>query len=137
MSRKPIPTKFSLLTTAIRDSIAASEKIDRHSIEDDIRARRHEADAARRWAMDRDQIIEECDRRGITEGEWCRAELGCHIATMRRRLQLWEHWNIYEAKRRAEPTDTGQWGLKYALSLIPSRDRLIRNEHALKTHSLR
>ena len=43
-------------------------------------------------------IIKECERRGITEDEWCKQELRSDIATMRRRVQLYRNWDEYAAQ---------------------------------------
>jgi hypothetical protein len=45
--------------------------------------------------MERDEMVEECKKLGTSEGQWCKQEVGCDIATMRRRVQLHRNWNEY------------------------------------------
>ena len=111
----------------IRSLIRAADRLDARTVELDIRARWHEAQAGHRWALSRDRIKkEECKERGINEEEWCKQALGCAIATMRRRVQLYRNWDEYVEKRRAED-HTEQWGLRHALSLIPVNRRYKMN----------
>jgi DNA modification methylase len=111
------------LLSDIKSLIRAADRLDAQTVELDIRARWHEAQAGYRWALSRDRIIKkECEERGINEEEWCKQELDCDIATMRRRVQLYRNWHEYVEKRRAEG-HTEQWGLRYGLSLIPSNRR--------------
>jgi DNA modification methylase len=123
------------ITARIRAKLKASNEIDLASVEDDIRARRAEADAGLEWAAARDAIQADCQSRKITEEQWCQTKLGCHIATMRRRVQLARNWEVYIVKRRQEEASVGQWGLLYALSLIPARDRYATNAQAMRTRS--
>ena len=81
------------LLSDIRSLIRAADRLDAQTAELDIRARWHEAQAGYQWAMSRDRIIkEECKERGVKEDKWCKRELGCDIATMRRRVQLYRNW---------------------------------------------
>ena len=105
------------LANPIRTKLAQSNAIDRRSVENDIAARRLEAEAAHEWALRRDKIIAECKRRRISEDMWCRKELDCGIGWMRRRLQLWERFDIYETRRIEGGVGAG-WGLMFALALI-------------------
>ena len=107
----------------IQGFIRAADRLDAQTVELDIRARWHEAQAGYRWALNRDRIKkEECEEVGIDEETWCKKELHCDIATMRRRVQLYRNWDEYTEKRRAEG-HTEQWGLRHALSLIPANRR--------------
>jgi len=118
----------------IRSLIQAANRLDVQTVELDIRARRYEAQAGHQWASSRDRIIKECERRGISEEEWCKEELDCVMATMRRRVQLYRNWDEYAEKRRAEGRN-GQWGLLYALSLIPSNRRYATNSQSARVRS--
>ena len=86
-------------------------------IERDIAARRREAGLGRRWAVMRSKIQKELERQDGSEADWCKRELGCDIATMRRRVQLAKGWRQYESARRGAGNN-GQYGLLYGLSLI-------------------
>ena len=118
----------------IKSFIRAANRLDAQTVELDIRARWHEAQAGHQWALSRDHIIKECERRGISEEEWCKQELGCDIATMRRRVQLYRNWDEYVDKRRAEG-HTEQWGLRHALSLIPINRRYEMNSQPARVRS--
>jgi hypothetical protein len=65
----------------------------------------------------RTKVQQELERMGFGEAEWCKRELDCDIATMRRRVQLAKGWRQYETARR-EAGNNGQYGLVYGLSLI-------------------
>jgi DNA modification methylase len=119
----------------IQSLIRAADRLDALSVELDILARWHEAQAGHRWALSRDHIIKECERRGIGEAEWCKQTLGCDIATMRRRVQLYRNWTEYAAKRRAEG-HTEQWGLRYGLSLIPGNRRYATDSQPARVRSV-
>ena len=124
----------------IRSLIRAADRLDAQTVELDIRARWHEAQAGYRWASSRDRIKkDECEERGINEdefneGKWCKQVLGCDIATMRRRVQLYRNWDQYVEKRRAEG-HTEQWGLRHALSLIPANRRYEMNSQPARVRS--
>ncbi len=49
----------------IKSFIRAADRLDAQTVELDIRARWHEAQAGHQWALSRDHIIKECERRGI------------------------------------------------------------------------
>ena len=61
-----------------RALIRAADRLDAQTVELDIRARWHEAQAGYRWALSRDHIKKkECEERGINEDEfnedeWCK-----------------------------------------------------------------
>ena len=105
------------LADQLRREFDAARRIDGQLVERDIAARRHEAAGGRLWANRRERIQRQLEKLGITENEWCKRELGCDIATMRRRVQLAKGWDQYERNRREEG-DNGQYGLYYGLSLI-------------------
>jgi hypothetical protein len=117
------------IVTAIRNDLARAARTDKRAVEHDIRARRHDADAGLKWAKARTRIRAECHARQITEGDWCKQRLGCHISTMQRRVQLAKHFAEYERRRRGEGSN-GQWGLEHALSLIPVNQRYAMNSLA-------
>ena len=123
------------LLSDIQSLIRAADRLDAQTVELDIRARWYEAQAGIQWALSRDRIIEECKLRGIGEGEWCKQELHCDIATMRRRVQLQRNWDEYVEKRRAEG-HTEQWGLRHALSLIPANRRYAMNSQPARVRSV-
>src|SRR3954470_11623210 len=110
------------LSSDIKSSLRAAQRLDAKTVELDIRARWHEAQAGLRLAQKRDRIIAECDRAGISEEQGCKAELNCAIASMRRRVQLHRNLSEYEKKRRAEGPSENH-GLRHALSLIPTNRR--------------
>ena len=101
----------------LRNEIVAIARMDSALVERDIAARRREAALGRRWANMRTKIQKELERLGFGEAEWCKRELDCDIATMRRRVQLAKGWKQYEAARR-DAGNNGQYGLVYGLSLI-------------------
>ena len=101
----------------LRNEIVAIARMDSALVERDIAARRREAALGRRWANMRTRIQKELERLGFGEAEWCKRELDCDIATMRRRVQLAKGWKQYEAARR-DAGNNGQYGLVYGLSLI-------------------
>ena len=105
------------LADQLRREFDAARRIDGQLVERDIAARRHEAAGGRLWANRRERMQRQLEKLGITENEWCKRELGCDIATMRRRVQLAKGWDQYERNRREEG-DNGQYGLYYGLSLI-------------------
>jgi hypothetical protein len=119
----------------IQSLIRAADRLDAKSVELDIRARWHEAQAGHRWALSRDHIIKECERQGISEAEHCKQELSCDIASMRRRVQLYRNWDEYADRRRAEG-HTEQWGLRYALSLIPIDRRYAPDSQPARVRSV-
>ena len=109
---------------------------DAQSVEFDIRSRWHEAQAGLRWAIKRDDIVEKCKKLGTSEEQWCKDELGCDIATMRRRVQLYRNWDEYAEQRRAQGNNE-QRGLRYALSLIPVNRRYATNSPPSRDRSAR
>ena len=113
---------LSPVIRAIRTDLAAAARSSKRVVELDIDARRHDAAAGRRWAAARTRIRTECDARGISEAQWCKKHLECHISTMLLRVQLAKNWTDYETRRRAEG-DNGQCGLRHALALIPVNRR--------------
>jgi DNA modification methylase len=118
----------------IRAKLAQSAALDQRSIENDIRARRLEAEAGHAWALQRDRIVFDCKRRGITEAQWCREELDCDISLMRRRRQLWQKWNRYISERQKAGVGAG-WGLMFALALVADRDDPQTNARGTRVHS--
>ena len=115
------------LAADLRKEIAAIARMDSALVERDIAARRREAALGRRWANMRTKIQRELEGLGSSEAEWCKRELDCDIATMRRRVQLAKGWTQYEAARR-EAGNNGQYGLVYGLLADPRRTDRYRNE---------
>jgi DNA modification methylase len=105
------------IAAELRREIGAINRMDSALVERDIASRRREAALGRRWANMRTRIQKELERLGGSEAEWCKRELDCDIATMRRRVQLAKGWRQYEIARR-EAGNNGQYGLVYGLSLI-------------------
>jgi hypothetical protein len=105
------------IAAELRREIGAINRMDSALVERDIASRRREAALGRRWANMRTRIQKELERLGGSEAEWCKRELDCDIATMRRRVQLAKGWRQYETARR-EAGNNGQYGLVYGLSLI-------------------
>ena len=108
----PRPGSIALrrLADQLRREFAAAHRIDGQLVDRDIAARRHEAVGGRLWARQRERVQGQLEKLGITEDEWCKQELGCDIATMRRRVQLAKGWDRYEQNRRSEGNN-GQYGL--------------------------
>ncbi len=130
--RRPTSIALHKLADDLRREFAAAHRLDGQLVEIDIAARRHEAAGGRLWANQRERIQRQLEKLGVTENEWCKRELGCDIATMRRRVQLAKGWDQYERNRRDEGSN-GQFGLVYGLSLI----RAEPNDHATTPHRLR
>ena len=123
------------LAADLRKEIAAIARMDSALVERDIAARRREAALGRRWANMRTKIQRELERLGSSEADWCKRELDCDIATMRRRVQLAKGWKQYEAARR-EAGNNGQYGLVYGLSLIRTETTVTgTNAHQLRVRS--
>ena len=120
------------LAADLRNEIVAIARMDSALVERDIAARRREAALGRRWANMRTKIQSELERLGSSEAEWCKRELDCDIATMRRRVQLAKGWRQYETARR-DAGNNGQYGLVYGLSLI----RTETTDNATSAHRLR
>ena len=120
------------IAAELRQEIGAIKRMDSALVERDVAARRREAALGRRWANMRARIQKELERLGISEAEWCKRELNCDIATMRRRVQLARGWKQYEAARR-DAGNNGQYGLVYGLSLIRAETSVL----ATNTHHLR
>ncbi len=119
----------------LRKEIVAIARMDSALVERDIAARRREAALGRRWANKRTKIQKELERLGFGEAEWCKRELDCDIATMRRRVQLAKGWKRYEAARR-DAGNNGQYGLVYGLSLIRTETTdTVTNSHRLRVRS--
>ena len=95
------------LADELRREFAAAHRIDGQLVDRDIAARRHEAAGGRLWANQRGRIQRQLEKLGVTESEWCKRELGCDIATMRRRVQLAKGWEQYEHIRRTEGVTMG------------------------------
>jgi DNA modification methylase len=114
------PANF-LDQTASRLKAFESEitKLDGKLVEQDIAARRIEANIGWEFARQVDQIEAALKAAGIklNVDQWCKQNLGVDISTMRRRKRLYRFWAEYEAKRR-EMGQCGQSGLLFALSLV-------------------
>ena len=100
--RRPTSIALHKLADDLRREFAAAHRLDGQLVEIDIAARRHEAAGGRLWANQRERIQRQLEKLGVTENEWCKRELGCDIATMRRRVQLDKGWDQYERNRRDE-----------------------------------
>ena len=103
-----------------REMQAPILKHDTNAVEQDIAARRHEADFGYEFYRRFDSIANALKHSGSrqTIDQWCKAEVGCDISTMTRRRRLYNKWDEYERKRR-EIGACGQHGLLFALSLVP------------------
>lgn len=114
------PTDF-LHQTAIRLKAAEAEikKLDTKLVEQDIAARRIEADVGWQFAQEVDQIEAALKASGgkLNVEQWCKQTVGVEITTMRRRKRLYKHWKVYEVERR-KAGQCGQSGLLFALSLV-------------------
>jgi DNA modification methylase len=98
---------------------AEISKLDTKLVENDIAARRIEADVGWEFAQKVDEIEAALKVSGqkLNVEQWCKKTLGVDIATMRRRKRLYRHWQEYEAARR-KAGQCGQSGLVFALALI-------------------
>jgi hypothetical protein len=123
------------LADELRREFAAAHRLDSQLVDRDIAARRHEAAGGRLWANQRERIQRQLEKLGVTENEWCIRELGCDIATMRRRVQLAKGWDQYEQNRRSEGNN-GQYGLYYGLSLIGASSDPAMTTRRSWTHSV-
>jgi DNA methylase len=101
-------------------------RLDGNLVEQDINARRQEADIGFEFAKRVDRIEASLKAVGsnLNLDEWCKQRCGCDISTMRRRKRLYKQWKEYEAKRR-ELGSCGQAGLLFALSLVSEEIRTI------------
>jgi site-specific DNA-methyltransferase (adenine-specific) len=123
------PSQFLDQTaTRLKTLEAEIATLDGKLVEQDIAARRLEADAGYEYAMQVDQIgtaLKACGRK-LDVDQWCKQTIGVDADTMRRRRRLACRWTEYEAKRR-EMGQCGQSGLRFALSLVkelpPSAER--------------
>ena len=106
--------------------IRAADRLDARTVELDIRARWHEAQAGHRWALRGDRIKKRNARSVASTKKNGASRTRLPIATRRRRVQLYRSWDEYVEKRRAED-HTEQWGLRHALSLIPVNRRYEMN----------
>src|ERR1700684_133039 len=94
-------------------------RLDGDLVEQDIAARRQEAEIGFEFAKQVDRIEASLKVAGsnLSVDQWCKQHCGCDISTMRRRKRLQKCWKEYEAKRR-ELGSCGQAGLLFALSLV-------------------
>ena len=94
-------------------------KLDTKLVEQDIAARRIEADVGWKYAQQVDEIVAALKSSGqrLNIEQWCKKALGIDTVTMGRRKRLYRHWNIYAVERR-RAGQCGQSGLMFALALI-------------------
>jgi hypothetical protein len=106
-------------------------RLDGSLVENDIAARRIEADIGLAWAkvVDRIEAALKTTRSSQRMDQWVKATCGVEISTMRRRKRLHKHWREYEAKRR-ELGQCGQSGLKFGLSLVSEQTHTIKTNRA-------
>ena len=96
---------------------AAIRKLDRTKVEIDIQARLLDVEWAKLYVRRRPRLIEELDKRGIKEWQWCRT-LGPGLAypTIMRKIQILKGCDDY-LRRRDEVGDNGLYGRDYAAYL--------------------
>ena len=128
-------TDAAWLTTyrdQLRRDIATIARIDAGKIERDITARRLDVKLAQHYVRNRNRLIRELDKSGITEAEWCRTlGRGHSLKHMLRRIQLLKGFDAY-VRRRREVGENGCYSLEYAVYLckdsatrsLPTRIRL-------------
>src|ERR1700733_5931564 len=87
-------------------------RLDGSLVEQDIAARRQEAEIGFEFAKLVDRIEASLTATGsnLRLDQWCKQHCGCDISTMRRRKRLYKQWKEYESKRR-ELGSSGQTGL--------------------------
>jgi DNA modification methylase len=96
---------------------AAIDAIDLTKIDIDKRARAAEVEWAAIYVRNRPKLIEELDKLGIPEKDWCRAlGPGFSYSQVLRRIQVLKGYPDY-LRRRDEVGDDGCFGLKYAAFL--------------------
>lgn len=117
-NRKPIDY-LDQTVIRLKEAEAKIAKLDGKNVEQDIAARRAEADVGWEFAQQVDEIevALKQSRRNLNLEQWCKRFAGVEITTMRRRKRLYKHWNIYEVERR-KVGQCNQSGLLFALSLI-------------------
>src|SRR4051794_8283780 len=101
-------------------------RLDGNLVEQDIAARRQEAEIGFEFAkqVDRIEVSLKAIGSNLRLDQWCKHHCGCDISTMRRRKRLHKHWKEYETKRR-ELGSCGQAGLLFALSLVSDEPHAI------------
>ena len=132
-SKRPDPSLIREIDKICR-LLAKSEIIDRSIIEEDIRARWHEAQAGRRWALARPRLQRDYKRRGISEEQGTKEDFGRSLASMRRRVQIYRGWGRYVAERR-QAASGDYWGLLHGVSLIPVNRRYATNSSRTKVRA--
>jgi hypothetical protein len=117
------PRQFLDLTAArLRSMEAEIAPVGTKLVEQDIAARRLEADIGWEFAQLVDQIETAVKAIGSTVPEWCKKTVKVSSTTMNRRRRLYKCWPEYEAKRR-QLGDCGYSGLMFALSLVMDSER--------------
>ena len=96
---------------------AAIRKLDRTKIDIDIQARLLDAEWAEVYVRNRQRLLEELDKLGIKEWEWCRTlGKGFAYSTIMRRIQILKGLDNY-VRRRREVGDNGWFSREYAAHL--------------------
>jgi DNA modification methylase len=129
---------LSQTAASLRRMQSKLARLDGNLVEQDIAARRQEAEIGFEFARRFDRIEASLKFIGsnLTSDRWCKQHCGCDISTMRRRKRLYKQWKEYQAKRH-ELGSCGQTGLLFALSLVSEEARTIAmNRHRLPVRSL-
>jgi hypothetical protein len=110
--------------TVMRRELKAARRSDGSIVERDIRARRHEANAAAQWVKTRVRKRQEVqtDSAQFDEAAYLRDHLGISVSTMEIWIAILRNWDLYVRRRRAAGS-SGYSGASYARALI-------RDEHA-------
>ncbi len=133
-SRVELGQPLKQVIADIRRHSGLAARLDRAAVEQDIKARWHEAEAGRRWAMARDRLMREYKKRGLNEERGTQETFGRSVVTMRRWVQLHRNWTEYVKKRRAE--QNGEYrGLLHAVSLVPVNRRYATNSQSVRVRS--
>jgi DNA modification methylase len=113
---------------------AAIRKLDRSKVEIDIRARSLDAEWAEVYVSNRSRLIEELDKLGIKEQEWCRTlGRGFAYSTIMRRIQILRGLDDY-VRRRREVGDNGWFGREFAAHLArPEKPESATNSPRART----
>jgi len=119
MSNRKPADYLAETASKIKAKEAAIKTLDTKLVENDIAARRIEADIGWAFAQQVDQIEAalKAEGRKLNVDQWCKKALGVEVGTMRRRKLLFKRWKTYDTERR-KVGQCGQSGLFFALSLV-------------------
>jgi hypothetical protein len=135
MSAKKFTGWLASFQTSLQREIAAIEAMGRDLVEIDIKRRARDRRLGKRYARHRNRLIQELDKQGISEAEFCGSlGRGQSLSMMYRRMKLVpdDAWARYLANRRARGDD-GHFDLPYAVFL--AQDTTATRSQPLRTPS--